>query len=1707
MKPVTPARVALPALWLLVVASSGWAQITSNEGDGVLNAPYRGTIEPLRAACMDIPYGEVQSHVEPIVSSLYITSSTVDVWVEGTWDRSVLRLYEGLDASSPEIDLTGTSQYSPATVYTDVDSVKRFSVKAIGTKTLAKQTFTIRFYYRLNNTPVTPTRMFTVAPITGSFGNVPGESEAFLPGMPILSVAVGNARLTVPVGRTAQMIGAAFIEKDDNLGPTGIDNNDVVFPGAAESLYIQNYDQFRLGSSQAAKTGWGTPWPGYLIGYHIDSDPFGPDGTHYDSQTPLTVMFRRVDCIRPLMQDEYHPAAVVYVYDNDVDERVVEIHDQATTPNVITLQRTGGVVTRVSTSDGRGWNIQSDPAEGWITGIVPDGGKGARYFTYTPDPADPEAVPRVAQVMDAQHDLMYQFDYQFDVDGVPIELAAEKHFVDGALQTVVEHQIVSDSLRRRKEYVGPGAYRQYDFAYDTAGGLKHRLASITAYGELNGAGPAFSTTFTHNVNSSTGSMAITHVDLPDGTDLDHEYDSHVGGQMARFGLRTKTTRTGPHDGALVTFDADYEFFYTSGGTRLYFSPRIVKQRDGRGAISEVVFDYDNGGEYVDGFTDVQGQDLNRLLSITGPVINSGPSAPRTPQTVFIYNDYWSADYWLHRRELKYDAGNFRAVEYARDELWRVTSETVDPGGENIITRYLYCDTAPTQDRITVDGDGYWTRARFDNDGRLTTTQQFLNANAGNLGSPCADPAGPVYATTNMYDTNGRLSEQVVENKDQDGASMTPATISTTFSYDRLGRLEVQTVDPGGVGQQAHFDYNWLGDVERTFDTTGRGSSRTYDGRGLLTAQTPLALGATPDTNLTVTLAYDAAGNLRFTYRPTGAIEEQVYDDFDRPKHSVRHPGPDGGNIITTTFTYDAANNITRTLVEEATVGALSDSTNTYDEGGFNYESRGRTLAGVNGATDPVTQRRFDWSGRVLEERSLGDATVADRVLTTQYDGAGRVWRVLDSAGGERTFTRDDRGNVTEQTVKIDVTNSAVTTTVYDALSRAMQITDPEDGTGGRPDRVRRYDSRGNLLRESLRDASDVPRVTTVFGFDNAGRQTRRAVLASAAATTPAGSADAATDRVLDVGYDADGRVLLRTTYNNHSVTPLSTVTTYDALGRVDRVTDPAGAYTEDDYALNGRLVQRVVFDGPGLRTFLFNYDGHDRVTQQIAVGPPALVSSFQLDGLDRQVRVMDPRGIITRTDFDLVGRRIRLVEDEGGALARPTQFAYNRLGQLITQTAQNAANDGTPLPGQVTTFRYDSLGRQTRAVYPDSPDHADPQSCTDCVRLTYDLAGRLTGRTDQRGLSATLTYDGRGLLLTRTTGTARDTFAYDGVGRVSLALRGTLADPDATAATVRAYTDLGDLDYESQAIAGGVARTVNYDHDQGGNRLQMVHPAGQMLAYTPTVLNQVDRIDLNLAPFVDYDYLGRLLDGRRTITSQPDGNTAYDYQVGYDAHRRMNGISNLFQPGRGGTLAVVAYALTHDDGGNPLTQTATEGMPGFVGDDRVFSVDRLSRLTATEYLENGQVESSVFDRVGNRESHVDRAGTATTYTLANAANEYATVGGSPVAYDAAGNLTQDEDGRHYVYDEQNRLTQVRAADDTVLANYAYDAFGRRIMFEDPVAGTTTRYYYDGQNVIEERDGGDALVRYHVHGSQFLDERVATYDVAKAAASGNPSPPG
>ncbi len=1739
----------LGALLSTALACGGaFAQVTyerlsqaggGDAGDRVLNAPYRGTVSSLREATADIPFGEVRTHVEPITNSSIEPTPNMTIWLsaeagfEQAWDRSVLRLYRGLDASGIEIDLTDTDENNPFNLGAPA-STERFSLRAIGTKTLAPVKFRLKFRYRLQGagSATTFTRDFTVAPMTATNAGIAGEADAFQFGVPLLDVQCGGARLTIPTGRTVITAGAALVTRQRS-STAQVPRFDVALPAAGETVFVAHANQFALNQAPFAKTAYGTPFPGYLRGYLATTSPNvirGPDGTIYEYLDDLfdwPDVFK-VTRIQPLQLGPTHPATQMYEWeeillpDNQTFADVVtSIRDQASpTPNQITLTRNAaGFLIGVTTSDGRSWTIQSEPVYGRITGIIPAGGQGARYFKYFSSSPSGDFINRyrVTQVRlgagdggepddpTVGQDVMYAFI--FGADGQPRagDLLEERRFVDGALRLVVEHGESSPSARFLREFTGDvPAVRRTDFIYDTTTTppLAHRLKSVTSYSGSDGSGAAFSTQYAHDVGAPTdppasaGTMALTRVDLPDGAFITYEYDKSLPATH-NLGLRLKSTRSASGGSpSLVMYDVDYEYFYTGGSPsvqRLFHWPRIVKQRDGRGAISEVAFGYEAGGADepspdgtpADGLT---GEFSNQLRTRSGPQITLGTSGTRTPLVRYSYNQ---TNRMLKTVETRFGSAvaAFRRVDYEYDSLLRLRRTIIDPSGIAATTEYQYRDDLATQDRIVIDPDNYYAKTTFDNDGRPRFVQRFLTPGGA---------TGNFYQTESVYNINGRLFQLKMDNKDQDGNAIT-APVVTEHTYDRLGRLTERVLDPGGIGQRTSYDYNWLGDIEREFDTSGRGVSRTFDGRGLVDLETPLALGQVPGTNLTVTFDYDANGRLEFTNSPAGAVLQTVYDDFGRVTQQIRRPGPDGGVNIATLTEYDAASHVTRrTVRDNFTIGnpnsgvVLADTTALFDEGGFNYESRQRLGAGVDGANDPVTRRMFDWAGNVTEERSLGDDTVADRVVAMVYDDANRLEQVTDSEGGETLYVRDGRGNVTEQTVRIDGSNSAVTTTLFDALSRPIRVTDPEDAFSLRHYRERRYDSRGNLLRETRFSSTGTARTTSVFQYDAASRQVESAVLADATGfTDPVTMTDPTTDRVVAYEYDADSRLEFRTTFNNNAATPLVSETTYDDLGRVDTVTDPSGSFTDNNYATNGRLSSRIVHDGLSARTFTFAYDGHDRTTTHTAVGTPSLVTTFEYDGLDRQIRVIDPKGIVTFTDFDLIGRRVALIENEGGgALERQTDFGYNRLSQFTTQVARNNASDGTPLASQISRYRYDTLGRTLRIFYPDTTDvDFEAPVCSDCVRMVYDDAGRMTDRVDQRGWQTVFEYDDRGLLLTRTTAAIDrlDAFSFDPVGRMTAAVRGTLADPDLFAGTSLGYTDLGDLDFEQQAIAQGTARFVDYEHDQTGNRLFLEYPGGATLTYAPTALNQVASIGF-AGESIAYSYHGggQLPQLRATTTTSP--NTSYRLQWNYDSHRRVSHVQNSLATGQL-TQPLANYAFTHDNNGNPLTQTAT-GAPLFASDDRVFTVDNLDRLVTTDYAEFGVPETATFDLLGNRESFAARDGGTTNYGPVSTANEYATIDGLSVQYDAAGNLTVDEDGRQYFYDEQNRLTELRDAGNVVLAAYTYDALGRRVTAT--IGGVTTRHYYDGRREIEERDAADVRLAYHVNGGQYIDERVATW---------------
>ena len=74
--------------------------------------------------------------------------------------------------------------------------------------------------------------------------------------------------------------------------------------------------------------------------------------------------------------------------------------------------------------------------------------------------------------------------------------------------------------------------------------------------------------------------------------------------------------------------------------------------------------------------------------------------------------------------------------------------------------------------------------------------------------------------------------------------------------------------------------------------------------------------------------------------------------------------------------------------------------------------------------------------------------------------------------------------------------------------------------------------------------------------------------------------------------------------------------------------------------------------------------------------------------------------------------------------------------------------------------------------------------------------------------------------------------------------------------------------------------------------------------------------------------------------------------------------------------------------------------------------------------------------------------------------------------DANGNLTSNG-AKTFIYDEENRLTQVKNSGGNSLATFTYDYTGKRTSMT--TASGTVNFHYDGNNVIYETDASNNIV--------------------------------
>lgn len=758
----------------------------------------------------------------------------------------------------------------------------------------------------------------------------------------------------------------------------------------------------------------------------------------------------------------------------------------------------------------------------------------------------------------------------------------------------------------------------------------------------------------------------------------------------------------------------------------------------------------------------------------------------------------------------------------------------------------------------------------------------------------------------------------------------------------------------------------------------------------------------------------------------------------------------GGNLATvtdpagrsTTFTYDAAGHLAALTDPSGnryilTYSGSMLSSVAYPDGGtwqYTYDANAFMLTKTDPAGNTTTYA-YD-----VDHRVISATDPEGKVRSVAYPAGTATTKstsFTEKDGGQWQYTYDAKAGTL--VAKTDPAGG-VTAYAYDTAGNRTSTTLPDGSTT-----TSSYDAKGNIA-----STTDALNQTTTYSYNNFGQVT---------------SIRDAKGETTGYGYDASGNMISTT-----DPTGATTLYQYDSRGMVAKVTNAAGQAIFFSYDAAGNLAS--VTDSAGAMTS-YGYDASGNMTSQTDAN--GATTRFAYNAKSQVVKETDPQGNVTAYSYDANGNKVSQTDANGNS----TTYRYNFKGELISErdalgnvttfsygaTGCPSCGGGTDkltsisdANGNSTSYQYDNLGRLV--------SETDPLG--NVTSYAYDPSGKLVAKTDGNGATTKYAYDSLGKLLKKTYPDATTTtFSYDAKGRVVKAANQNVV-----------YTFIYDANGNLTSATDSKGRTIGYSYNALGQKTKTISPDGRTITYSYDEAGRLTGL-LDGGNFsIGYDKVGR-----RSSLTYPNGDrTSYDYD-------KAGRLLNLLHKNKAGRV-ISSNSHTHDQTVNRLSNTSQEKSVSYQYDAIYRLTQALSSTPGNSSNTSGrgdgipnatqqQKESYFYDAVGNRLASERRA--AYVY---NQANQLVANGGS-YQYDQNGNLIQkttSEGTTNYEWDYENRLVKVTTPDGTV-AEFAYDPFGRRIAKKVTESGTSTstRYFYDNQNILFEYDDGGAIGNRYTHG--------------------------
>lgn len=579
-------------------------------------------------------------------------------------------------------------------------------------------------------------------------------------------------------------------------------------------------------------------------------------------------------------------------------------------------------------------------------------------------------------------------------------------------------------------------------------------------------------------------------------------------------------------------------------------------------------------------------------------------------------------------------------------------------------------------------------------------------------------------------------------------------------------------------------------------------------------------------------------------------------------------------------------------------------------------------------------------------------------------------------------------------------------------------------------------------------------------------------------------------------------------------TILSSSYNYNAVGWLEKETDPLGNFVEMHYDKHG-LVKRVdshekwkgSATGEEIFSTFYDYDSLDRllaITDSLGN-----VKKFDYDSRDAILTETDPLENIRRYEYDIYGRktaeRIEMTDTGLGGGPRQldsdivTQFVYDANGNLIRLIDAH----GTP-----TDQAYDALDRRIELKYVDGS----------ATTYKYDGNNNIVWMQDNNGLIKHTTYnslnnpvlveiDKKELKSNlNVEGATQEEFRYDALGRITKALAVDFVDK--WQCDIHFKVDSIGQVYEESTQFSGVTQNfiLKRQYDDFGFLGRLIYPNGRIIYYKPDALNRIESI-FNQKYGTDYPGNNNLPKQRKILENEYRGLRIGGKKYGngtrtsysYDGNGRVIEIKHIDAQNNDSLIIQHLY----DAAGN--MRFKYEFMPDQANYSEIYRYDSIYQLTyykedafsnllnmglfaPSQFLKtyksqlNGQIQINhhlgnlsqlqdsltyKYDKLGNRLEKWTSEKTQPNIYIPNNLNQYSKCDNTVYRYDLNGNLKEEINSRakrDYIYNHRNQLNCIKE-NHVEIYKFRHDALGRRILSVD--GSNETFLLYDKENIIEE----------------------------------------